>query len=93
MSSIANPRRNAHKRVPPALDAALLASCRDGCTEAIMIATASRSKNVWFERAEIVRIGRGLGQWRLPLAAVESRRGAAKDTFLTKTQQFRSPLS
>jgi len=47
-------------------------------------------ENVWFERAEIVRIGRGLGQWRLPLAAVESRRGAAKDTFLTKTQQFRS---
>jgi hypothetical protein len=41
MSSVANPRRNAHKRVPPATRRRaleLLAASRDGATEAIMLA-------------------------------------------------------
>jgi hypothetical protein len=38
---LGNPRRNARKRIPPATRRRaleLLASCRDGCTEAIMSA-------------------------------------------------------
>jgi hypothetical protein len=41
MSSVGNPRRKARKRIPPATRRRaleLLASCRDGCTEAIMLA-------------------------------------------------------
>jgi hypothetical protein len=41
MSSVGNPRRNARKRVAPATRRRaleLLASCRDGCTEAVMLA-------------------------------------------------------
>ena len=41
MSSVGNPRRNARKRNAPATRRRaleLLASCRDGCTEAIMLA-------------------------------------------------------
>ena len=41
MSLVGNPRHGARKRVPPATRRRaleLLASCRDGCTEAIMLA-------------------------------------------------------
>jgi len=41
MSLLGNPRRNARKRIPPATRRRaleLLASCRDGATEAIMLA-------------------------------------------------------
>jgi len=38
MSSVGNSRRNARKRIPPAIRRRALELSRDGCTEAILVA-------------------------------------------------------
>ena len=56
MSSVGNPRRNARKRNPPATRRRaleLLASCPDGCTEAIMLAHGFSIERM----VELVRAG------------------------------------
>jgi hypothetical protein len=56
MSSAGNPRRNARKRIPPATRRRaleLLASCPDGCTEAIMLAHGFSIERM----VELVRAG------------------------------------
>jgi hypothetical protein len=56
MSSAVNPRRSARKRIPPATRRRaleLLASCRDGCTEAIMLAHGFTIERM----VKLVRVG------------------------------------
>jgi hypothetical protein len=56
MSSVGNPRRNARKRSLPATRRSaleLFASCRDGCTEALMLAHSFSIEQL----VELIRAG------------------------------------
>jgi hypothetical protein len=71
MSSVGNSRRNAGKHIPPATRRRaleLLASCRDGCTEAIMLAHGFKTEllvdliNAWLATAQTERMV-AAGRW------------------------------